>query len=428
MAADGDDASIERGVPGHDRAEGSSSGVRALRLASPSPAPRPGPPGGARRPVVVVIGAGQLARMTAAPAEALDIELRVLAAAPGDAASAAVPGTVVGDWEDDSTVLALAEGADVITFDHELVDAGIVARWEAAGVAVHPGSATLALAADKAAQRGAMVEAGLPVPDHGIARTVAEVAELGERMGWPVVAKAARGGYDGRGVFWLARAEDAGPVLAGLPEGVPLVVEPHLRLEAELAVQVARAPDGRMVTYPAVRTEQVEGICVSVIAPSGVDPALAAEAQHLTRLAAEAVGAVGILAVEFFVVDGRLLVNELAPRTHNSGHYSIEACTTSQFENHLRAVLGLPLGDPGLRVPAAAMVNVLGGPTAPSPRDALDAALAHPGAKVHLYGKDHRPGRKLGHVTVCADDPGTALAAARGSAAALVRGPDPDHG
>jgi 5-(carboxyamino)imidazole ribonucleotide synthase len=402
-----------------DAAQGGVA-TRGLRLAPQRSAPTR--PDGDRRPVVVVIGAGQLARMTAPPANALDIELRILAASDEDGAVAVAPGAVVGDWEDDETVLALAEGADVITFDHELVDAAIVARWEAAGVAVHPGSATLAIAADKAAQRSAMVEAGLPVPDHGIATSVAEVAALGERMGWPLVAKAARGGYDGRGVFWLDRAEDAGEVLAGLADGVPLVVEPLLRLEAEVAVQVARTTDGRMVTYPAVRTEQVDGICVSVVAPSGLDPALEAEAQQLTRRAAEAVGAVGLLAVEFFVVDGRLMVNELAPRTHNSGHYSIEACTTSQFENHLRAVLGLPLGDPGLRVPAAAMVNVLGADEAPSPRAALEAALAHPGAKVHWYGKDHRPGRKLGHVTVCADDPGTALAAARGSAAALVGG------
>jgi 5-(carboxyamino)imidazole ribonucleotide synthase len=407
MPADDEGSSEQRAVPG-----------RGLRLAPEQQSPTE--PDSDHRPVVVIIGAGQLARMTAPAASALDIELRVLAASPSDGAIAVAPGAVVGDWEDDDTVLALAAGADVITFDHELVDAAIVARWEAAGVVVHPGSATLALAADKAAQRAAMVEAGLPVPDHGVATSVAEVAALGERMGWPLVAKAARGGYDGRGVFWLDRAEDAGVVLAGLADGVPLVVEPLLRLEAEVAVQVARAPDGRMVTYPAVRTEQVDGICVSVVAPSGLDPALEAEAQHLTRRAAEAVGAVGLLAVEFFVVDGRLMVNELAPRTHNSGHYSIEACTTSQFENHLRAVLGLPLGDPGLRVPAAAMVNVLGGDEDPSPRAALEAALAHPGAKVHLYGKGHRPGRKLGHVTVCADDPGTALAAARGSAAALV--------
>jgi 5-(carboxyamino)imidazole ribonucleotide synthase len=407
---------------GDDDAPGGGSS-RSLRLA-PERSGRVRSDGD-RRPVVVVIGAGQLARMTAPAANALDVELRVLAASADDGAVAVAPGAVVGDWEDDDTVLALADGADVITFDHELVDAAIVARWEAAGLAVRPGSATLALAADKAAQRAAMVEAGLPVPAHGIATTVAEVAALGERMGWPLVGKAARGGYDGRGVFWLDRAEDAGVVLAGLPAGVPLVVEPLLRLEAEVAVQVARAPDGRMVTYPAVRTEQVDGICVSVVAPSGLDPALEAEAQHLTRRAAEAVGAVGLLAVEFFVVDGRLMVNELAPRTHNSGHYSIEACTTSQFENHLRAVLGLPLGDPGLQVPAAAMVNVLGADESPSPRAALEAALSHPGAKVHLYGKDHRPGRKLGHVTVCADDPGTALAAARGAAAALAGGGAP---
>jgi 5-(carboxyamino)imidazole ribonucleotide synthase len=372
--------------------------------------------------VVVLIGAGQLARMTAAPATALGIELRVLAASADDCAGAAVPHTVVGDWEDDDVVAAIADGADVISFDHELVDADIVARWEATGIAVHPGSTTLALSADKAAQRGALAAAGLPVPDHGLATTVAEVAALGGRLGWPLVVKAARGGYDGRGVWWLDRAEDAAAVLDGLPDGVPLVVEPKLDLTAELAVQVARRADGEMVTYPAVRTEQVDGICVSVVAPSGLPDHVEARARALAEQAAVAVGAVGMLAVEFFLVGDEILVNELAPRAHNSAHYSIEACTTSQFENHLRSVLGLPLGDPSLRVPAAAMVNVLGGPEAPDPSAALTAALAHPGAKVHLYGKGHRPGRKLGHVTAVADDPASALAVARAAADALVAG------
>jgi 5-(carboxyamino)imidazole ribonucleotide synthase len=374
------------------------------------------------RPVVVLIGAGQLARMTAAPAAALDVELRVLAASAGDCAGAVVPRTVVGDWEDDAVVAAITDGADALSFDHELVDAEIVARWEAAGVTVRPGSATLAIAADKAAQRAALVAAGLPVPDHGLARSVEEVAVLGERFGWPLVVKAARGGYDGRGVWWLDGADEAGPVLAGLPDGVPLVVEPVLDLTAELAVQVARTADGRTVTYPAVRTYQHDGICHAVVAPSGLAAPIEQEAGRLAEQVAEAVDAVGMLAVEFFLVGDDVLVNELAPRAHNSGHYSIEACDTSQFENHLRAVLGLPLGSPALRVPAAAMVNVLGGEEAPAPDAALRAALAHPDAKVHLYGKEHRPGRKLGHVTVCADDPDTALARARAAAAALAAG------
>ncbi len=373
--------------------------------------------------MVVFIGAGQLARMTAAPAAALDVELRVLAASASDCAAAVVPDTVVGDWDDDEVVARVARDADVITFDHELVDARIVRRWEEAGHVVWPSSATLAVAADKAAQRHAMEAGGLPVPPYGLATTVAEVEQLGIGFGWPLVVKAARGGYDGRGVWWLAQPADAVPVLDGLPDGVPLVVEPVLDLAAELAVQVARTADGRTVVSPAVRTYQADGICREVVAPSGLAPELDHEAQRLALRVAEAVDAVGMLAVEFFVVGDRLLVNELAPRTHNSGHYGIEACTTSQFENHLRAVLGLPLGDPGLRVPAAAMVNVLGGPVEPDPAQALELALTHPDARVHLYGKDHRPGRKLGHVTVCADDPAVAVAQARAAVDALVAGP-----
>ncbi len=362
--------------------------------------------------MVVLIGAGQLARMTAAPAAALDVELRVLAASGSDCAAAIVPGAVVGDWDDDDVVARVAHDADVITFDHELVDARIVKRWEEAGHVVWPSSGTLAVAADKAAQRHAMEAGGLPVPPYGLATTVAEVERLGVGFGWPLVVKAARGGYDGRGVWWLDQPSDAAPVLAGLPEGVPLVVEPVLDLAAEVAVQVARTADGRTVVSPTVRTHQADGICREVVAPSGLAPELDEEARSLALRVAEAVDAVGMLAVEFFVVGDRLLVNELAPRTHNSGHYSIEACTTSQFENHLRAVLGLPLGDPGLRVPAAAMVNVLGGPVEPDPARALELALAHPQAKVHLYGKSHRPGRKLGHVTVCGDDHTIVLAQA----------------
>ncbi len=315
--------------------------------------------------MVVLIGAGQLARMTAAPAAALDVELRVLAASASDCAAAVVPGTVVGDWDDDAVVARVAGDADVITFDHELVDARIVQRWEKAGHVVWPSSATLAVAADKAAQRHAMEAGGLPVPPYGLATTVAEVEQLGTGFGWPLVVKAARGGYDGRGVWWLGEPAEAGPVLEGLPDGVPLVVEPVLDLAAELAVQVARTADGRTVVSPAVRTHQADGICREVVAPSGLAPEVEREAQQLALRVAEAVDAVGMLAVEFFVVGDRLLVNELAPRAHNSGHYGIEACVTSQFENHLRAVLGLPLGEPGLRVPAAAMVNVLGGPVRP---------------------------------------------------------------
>jgi 5-(carboxyamino)imidazole ribonucleotide synthase len=309
----------------------------------------------------------------------------------------------------------LAAACEVITFDHEQVDLALVARLEAAGTVVRPGAATLDLAVDKARMRQALATAGLPQPDFAVLsgpladRSADPDRVLGafvERHGWPVMLKAARGGYDGKGVWPLADADQAAERLAAAAsEGVPLLVEQLVDLDAELAVMVARRPDGRSVAWPAVETAQVDGVCREVLVPGGLDPVLAGEAAQLAGQVAEMARAVGVLAVELFVADGRLLVNEIAARPHNSGHWTIEGSVTSQFENHLRAVLDLPLGSTEMSAPHVASVNVFGAADGSDPRHRLALALAVPGAHVHLYGKEARPGRKLGHVTVCGSDP-----------------------
>jgi len=353
--------------------------------------------------------------MTAQAAVSLAVEVRVLAA-PGE--DSAAPWTTARGAADALDAGGFLDGLDVLTFDHELVDPAVVEAVARRGLPVRPGARTLRFA-DKAHQRQELAAAGVPVPPFAVTRSAAEVgAFAAAHGGWPVVLKAASGGYDGRGVAVVASTAEA-DAFAG---SRPAVVEPLLPLERELAVLVARRPGGEAVVYPPVQTLQVDGICHELIAPAPVHARLAGDAASLALRVAHLCGAVGILAVELFVVDGRLLVNELAPRPHNSGHHTIEHAATSQFENHLRAVLDWPLGDPAPRTPAAAMVNVLGNGDA-DPRHRLPVALAQGAASVHLYGKQPRAGRKLGHVTALGDDPAEVRDRARRVAAALMEAP-----
>ena len=368
-------------------------------------------------PVVAMVGAGQLARMTHQAAIALGVELRVLCD-EGDgcavrAGARRSPGSP-GDLED---LRRLAVGADVLTFDHEQVAPEHLAALEADGVRLAPGAAAKLMAQDKLHARRELSQAGFPVPPYVHARSGADVAGFAERHGWPLVAKAPRGGYDGRGVFGLEDVPGAERALAGHPGG--LLVEPRLEIERELAVLVARSATGETAAYPVVETVQHEAMCRELIAPAPVDAERARAARELALAIAEHIEAVGILAVELFVTPAGLLVNELALRPHNSGHYTIEGCVTSQFEQHLRAVLGWPLGATTLLAPAVATVNVVGREDGSDPAGRLPGALAVAGAHVHLYGKPARPGRKLGHVTVCGPDPTEVRRAARLAAARL---------
>ncbi|MEO8696921.1 MAG: 5-(carboxyamino)imidazole ribonucleotide synthase [Acidimicrobiales bacterium] len=357
---------------------------------------------------VGIVGGGQLARMLAQAAIALSVSLDVFTDDADESTSSLLAHHGL-DGGDPAAWLGLV---DVVTFEHELLALDRVRAMEAAGLVVRPSSAVMALS-NKATQRQTLGELGFPVPDFATTTTAEGVVAFAQRHGWPVVVKLASGGYDGRGV-WMVDDADG---LAAIPiDGRELVVEPRLALEREIAVQVARRPSGDIVVYPIVETVQRDGMCREVIAPAPITPQLAAAADQLARDLAHAIDLAGFLAIELFVVDGQLVVNELAPRVHNSGHYSIEGCRTSQFENQLRAVLDWPLGSSQLLAPYAVMVNVVGSDDG-DPTDRVADALLIDDVHIHLYGKSWRPGRKLGHVTVLGGD----VDVARGRAHAAVR-------
>ncbi|MEV4198696.1 5-(carboxyamino)imidazole ribonucleotide synthase [Micromonospora globbae] len=364
-------------------------------------------------PVVGMVGGGQLARMTHQAAIALGQSLRVLALAPDDGAALVAADVQYGDHTDLAALRTFAKGCDVVTFDHEHVPNEHVRTLAAEGVTLYPPADALRYAQDKRAMRERLTELGAPVPAWRPVASPDDLVAFGTEVGWPVVLKAARGGYDGRGVWMVTdaahAAELATTLLAG---GTELIVEERVPLRRELAVQVARSPFGQVAAYPVVETVQVDGICVEVLAPAPALPEeVAVAAQQLAIDLATSLGVVGLLAVELFEVtdaSGRpgIVVNELAMRPHNSGHWTIEGARTSQFEQHLRAVLDYPMGDTSLAAPVVVMANVLGGEPGGM---SIDERLHHlfaaePGAKVHLYGKQVRPGRKIGHVTVLGDD------------------------
>lgn len=374
-------------------------------------------------PTVGMVGAGQLARMSYEAAAPLTVPLRILAEGPAESAAQISTAVDLGSPDVEADLARFADGCDIVTFDHELVDLDALRALERDGHVLRPSADTLAVATDKQRQRELFDRHGLPAPTSRPVSSADEVVAFAGEHGWPVVLKAVRGGYDGRGV-WIADSKEAVDAAVGDAHraDLRLLVEPRLDFDRELAVLVSRRPGGRTVAYPAVETVQVDGICHEVLAPARIHRSLADEAAQLGLAVAEAVGAVGTLAIEMFVVDGGLLLNELAARPHNSGHLTIEASVTSQFQNHLRAVADLPLGDPALSVPAAAMVNVIGTATTGEVTDRLGGALADPAATVHLYGKTPRPGRKIGHVTVLGDDLDDVRERARDAAETLAGG------
>jgi 5-(carboxyamino)imidazole ribonucleotide synthase len=351
------------------------------------------------KPVVGMIGGGQLARMTAAPAAALGIDFRVLAATPDDSAAQVVHDPFIGSHDDRAAVLAFAAQCDVITFDHEHVPTAIL---DEVSCAVRPGAHALRFAQDKADMRAALRD--FPMPAWDLANEPADVVGFAERTRWPVIIKTSRGGYDGRGVWRVENATEAAEVLAQ-PNSSRWLIEEYVPFQREISAQVARSPHGQAVAYPVVRTTQIDGICAEVVAPCpDIDDERAMHAQQLALRIAEHLDVTGMLAVEMFDTGTELLINELAMRPHNSGHWSIEGAITSQFENHLRAILDWPLGSPRMRAPHAVMVNILGADL-PDLHTAFRHVMARdPHLKVHLYGKDVRPGRKVGHVTVLGDN------------------------
>jgi 5-(carboxyamino)imidazole ribonucleotide synthase len=369
-------------------------------------------------PVVGMVGGGQLARMTAAAAIGLGVGFRVLADSPDDSAAQVCAGTQLGDYRSLADLAAFARDCDVLTFDHEHVPGEHLAALERDGVAVRPGPAALLLTQDKLVMRERLTGLGVACPRFAPVTTLADVQEF-TGGSWPVVLKSVRGGYDGKGVWVCESAAQAAEVLAysvlahpgralgGAPgpgAGPVFMAEDYVPFGRELAVLAACSPHRQGAVYPVVQTVQRDGICREVIAPApGLPPGRAAQASELVlRIAAE-LGVTGLLAVELFETEAGLLVNELAMRPHNCGHWTIEGAKTSQFEQHLRAVLDLPLGSPALAAPATAMANVLGGDDGDIYDRYIHVMAADPGVKVHMYGKSVRPGRKIGHVTVTGD-------------------------
>jgi len=373
---------------------------------------------GDRTPLVGIVGGGQLARMTAAPAAALGIGLRVLASTTDESAAQVIRDVAIGHHDDLEAILRFSEGCDVVTFDHEHVPPAYLEQLEARGIAVRPGPSALFHAQDKVHMRQALSDIGIPCPRWRVVADVADVTAFAEEAGWPLVLKTSRGGYDGRGVWVVASAAEAGEVLASsLAPGAQWLAEERIEFVQELSAQVARSPHGQAVAYPVVRTVQANGICSEVIAPApGLPAQRAVEAQDIALRIARDLNVTGMLAVEMFDDGYQLFVNELAMRPHNSGHWSIEGSTTSQFENHLRAVLDLPLGSPAMRAPAAVMVNILGGEVGDLYSAYRHVLARDPAIKVHLYGKEVRPGRKVGHVTAIGHDHEELLARARHAA------------
>jgi 5-(carboxyamino)imidazole ribonucleotide synthase len=355
-----------------------------------------------------MVGGGQLARMTHEAGIPLGIRFRLLSDTPQDSAAQVVSDVTVGDYRDLEVLRAFAAGCDVITFDHEHVPGEHLRALEADGIPVRPGPDALAHAQDKAVMRAKLAELGIPCPRNRVVADPADVVRFAEEgTGFPVVLKTARGGYDGKGV-WIVRspADAAEPFNAG----VPVLAEEKVDFVRELAANVVRSPHGQAVAYPVVESIQVDGVCDTVIAPApGLPDELSAHAQQLALTVARELGVVGHLAVELFEVRGPdgtpgVLVNELAMRPHNSGHWTMDGAATSQFANHLRAVLDLPLGDPRPRAPWTVMANVLGGDYPDMYPAYLHCMARDPGLKIHMYGKDVKPGRKVGHVNTYGDD------------------------
>lgn len=372
-----------------------------------------------------MVGGGQLARMTHEAGIPLGLRFKLLSDTPQDSAAQVVSDVVVGDYRDYDTLRAFARGCDVITFDHEHVPIEHLRALEADGVLVRPGPDALVHAQDKGVMRAKLTELGAPCPRHRIVGDPADVAAFAAEVGgYPVILKTVRGGYDGKGVWFVRSEKDAEQPFKA---GVPVLAEEKVDFVRELAANVVRSPHGQAVVYPVVESQQVDGVCDTVIAPApGLSDELAGEAQQLALRLASELGVVGHLAVELFEVrsdDGthRVLVNELAMRPHNSGHWTQDGAGTSQFANHVRAVLDLPLGDPRPRATWTVMCNVLGGDYPDMYAAYLHCMARDPQLKIHMYGKDVKPGRKVGHVNTYGDDLGDVLERAR-HAAGYLRG------
>lgn len=347
--------------------------------------------------------------MMQAAAIGLGVRLRLLAEGPDVSAAQVIHDVTVGDYTDAEVVSGFAAGCEALTFDHEHVPGTILRCIAASGIAVRPGPEALIHAQDKAVMRSRLTALGVPCPRHRVVADPAELIEAGDDFGWPLIAKTSRGGYDGKGVWKVdgpAEARLPFEGLTGLSRDAVVIAEEFVDFTRELSVLIVRRPGGQAVAYPVSETVQTDGICTATVTPApGLRPDQIRDLQAMARRIAHELDVVGVLAVELMEArDGRIVVNELAMRPHNTGHWSIDGAVTSQFENHLRAVADLPLGSTALTAPTVVMVNVLGGSRSDLIAAEAEAMAADPAVKVHLYGKTVVKGRKVGHVTACGAD------------------------
>jgi 5-(carboxyamino)imidazole ribonucleotide synthase len=371
-------------------------------------------------PTLGILGGGQLGRMLALAALPMGVRVRFLVDTPADPI-ADFADVTVADWTDPDVLSRWAQTCDAVTVESEWAPADLLAQ-AAPDARVFPSPDTLRTIRDKALQKRSLADAGLATPPFRVCGTRDELHAAADTLGFPLMAKRRRGSYDGYGNATCRTPEDLDAAWDDLAQDDGLLAEAWAPFEAELSVLVARWEDGQTVVYPVAFSEQRDHRCHAVVVPSGVDKSTEQRARELALSAVEAVGAVGIVGVELFALpSGEVSVNELAPRPHNTGHYTIEACATSQFEQHVRAVLSLPPGSAALRRPAACMVNLLGRRDGPLEASGYSDLLAEPGVHVHLYGKrDVRARRKMGHVTVLDDTPHAARARAESAADRLT--------
>jgi 5-(carboxyamino)imidazole ribonucleotide synthase len=384
----------------------------------PADRPNPLPPGAS----IGILGGGQLGRMLGLAARTLGYRLVVLDPDPACPAAGVADEVIAGGYNDAEAVLALAAVADVITYELEHVS-GRAVEGAAARVPVRPGLTALRVTQDRLAERRFIREIGERTAPWRAVRGPGEAASAADALGYPLRLKVPIGGYDGRSQVRITGPEGVAPAVRALggDGGQPLLLEREIDFDAELSVVCARDRDGRTMAWPITRNVHDAGILVESVSPAGIDPRIAADAREIADSVARAVDLVGVMTVELFLLrDGSLMINELAPRVHNSGHWTIEGAATSQFEQHVRAIAGLPLGSVETQQ-AAAMVNLLGtGPDRPARLGGLEEALSDPLAHVHVYGKRRVfERRKMGHVTVVADDPQDALVRARAARASL---------
>ncbi|MEX1267392.1 MAG: 5-(carboxyamino)imidazole ribonucleotide synthase [Balneolaceae bacterium] len=359
--------------------------------------------------VIGFLGAGQLARMSALKAFELGLQTAVFSDRPeNEPVQFMTPHSYSGSFDDLDSMIPFADKCDVITLENEFIDSEILKKLEEkTGTPIYPSPGSFALIENKLIEKQTFENAGIPVTPYSLIKSENDLSDFGNQHGWPFLLKSSKGGYDGYGNETVRTADEAKKAFESLGgnTGHDIIAEAFVDFTHELAVQVARNSTGSVV-YPCCETVQENHICVAVKTPAPVDPEKQKQAQQLALKAAEAIDGKGIFAFEFFLTkEGDILLNESAPRPHNSGHYSIEGCVTSQFQNHVRAVLDLPLGDTSLIKPAAVMINLLGTKQRNAQIDGAEKAIAEPNGHLHFYGKlQSKPGRKMAHYTLLGED------------------------